>query len=248
MYTTYITTNLITGEYYIGSHKTDNLNDDYLGSGKFLRDSVDKYGKENHKKVIIGIFETRKESIELEHRLIKLKKEIGDKKLLNITDGGFSFDYINENLTFDRKLFGSMADHSWIEERFAQSKSNYEQSPSVCSNCSSPLPYEKRHNKFCSNSCSATFNNRNRNRKHEYVECPVCGIKILKSNRTKYCSKKCYDEYRKNTHTKTELQKYLLSEKDNIMKLHNDKTYREIAVMYKVSANTIKDLIKGRLD
>ena len=45
----YKTTNLLTGRYYIGMHSTDNLEDGYLGSGKRLRHSVNKYGKDRVK-------------------------------------------------------------------------------------------------------------------------------------------------------------------------------------------------------
>ncbi len=46
-YFLYKTTNKINGKYYIGVHSTYQLNDGYIGSGKRLRYSVRKYGKEN---------------------------------------------------------------------------------------------------------------------------------------------------------------------------------------------------------
>ena len=43
----YKTTNLINNKYYYGMHSTYKLDDGYLGSGKRLRYSIRKYGKEN---------------------------------------------------------------------------------------------------------------------------------------------------------------------------------------------------------
>lgn len=49
MYYVYRTTNLVNGKTYIGQHKSkDVMNDLYLGSGKLLKMSIEKYGKENH--------------------------------------------------------------------------------------------------------------------------------------------------------------------------------------------------------
>jgi hypothetical protein len=44
----YKTTNTSTDKYYIGKHSTDNINDDYLGSGVALKNAIKKYGKENN--------------------------------------------------------------------------------------------------------------------------------------------------------------------------------------------------------
>ena len=43
----YKTINKITGAFYIGVHKTDNLNDSYLGSGVKLNDNIFKNVGEN---------------------------------------------------------------------------------------------------------------------------------------------------------------------------------------------------------
>lgn len=96
MFITYKVTCTITGKYYIGSHKTNDVDDGYMGSGKFIRDSIARYGVENHTKEVLGIFETRKESLELEHALIKEKKVLEKEMCLNASDGGYSFDHLNE--------------------------------------------------------------------------------------------------------------------------------------------------------
>lgn len=45
----YVTRNLITNKRYIGQHTTDNMDDEYIGSGIAFKDAVKSYGKENFK-------------------------------------------------------------------------------------------------------------------------------------------------------------------------------------------------------
>ena len=47
----YLTTNLINGKKYIGSHYSSN--DDYLGSGVLISKAIKKYGKSNFERVIL---------------------------------------------------------------------------------------------------------------------------------------------------------------------------------------------------
>lgn len=66
----YKTTNNITGKVYIGAHSSKILNDEYLGSGKALKDAIKKYGKENFSRSILEFFETREEAFKRESDLV----------------------------------------------------------------------------------------------------------------------------------------------------------------------------------
>jgi len=83
----YKTTNILNGKFYIGMHSTFNLEDGYLGSGKRLRYSINKYGKENHKKEILEYCKNREELKEREKQIVT--EDLIQKQLcINLKIGG----------------------------------------------------------------------------------------------------------------------------------------------------------------
>lgn len=84
----YKTTCLVTDRYYIGMHSTNNIDDGYMGSGKRLRRSIRKYGKENHIREILGYYDSRELLIEAEIEAIT-EEMIGDKDCMNLMRGGY---------------------------------------------------------------------------------------------------------------------------------------------------------------
>ena len=83
----YKTVNLITGKYYLGMHSTSNLEDEYLGSGKILKHSLNKYGKENHKLEILEHLENRDLLKQREKEIIN-EKVLKDPLCINLKIGG----------------------------------------------------------------------------------------------------------------------------------------------------------------
>ena len=83
----YKTTNLKNYKYYIGMHSTDNLEDGYMGSGKRLRRSLNKHGKENFKFEILEFFSDRKSLIEREKELVN-EELLKDSLSMNLKKGG----------------------------------------------------------------------------------------------------------------------------------------------------------------
>ena len=88
----YKTINLLSGRYYIGMHSTDNLNDGYLGSGTYLKRSINKHGKENHSIKILEFVNSREQLAAREKEIVSLQ-EIAKKECMNLKvggEGGFS--------------------------------------------------------------------------------------------------------------------------------------------------------------
>lgn len=56
-YIVYKTTCIVNSKIYIGCHATNNLDDGYIGSGKYLRRAISKYGKVNFTREILHIYD-----------------------------------------------------------------------------------------------------------------------------------------------------------------------------------------------
>lgn len=90
-YTIYKITNILDGKYYIGKHKTKDLNDEYFGSGKLIKRAIKKHGIENFTKEILYIFQTEEEMNTKEKELVTL-----NEMSYNLCPGGHGgWGYVN---------------------------------------------------------------------------------------------------------------------------------------------------------
>jgi len=97
----YKTTNLLNSKVYYGVHKTENLDDGYIGSGKLIRKSIKKYGLDNFKKDILYWFDSEEEMFEYEKQFIT-EDIIKDSTNYNIALGGYG-GYREEAVIVNRK-------------------------------------------------------------------------------------------------------------------------------------------------
>lgn len=73
----------------------------------------------------------------------------------------------------------------------------YDSDPKICRACLKSLDYGRRHNQFCSHSCSASFNNLGsaKNPMLPRPYCLECGEKLSR-HKLKFCSNRHFQAYR----------------------------------------------------
>lgn len=86
-YYLYQIVNKINGNIYVGVHRTTNMNDGYMGSGKLLKKAIKKYGVKNFEKIILKIFDSEKEMFASEAEIVN-EDFVKRDDTYNITLGG----------------------------------------------------------------------------------------------------------------------------------------------------------------
>lgn len=88
--------NKVNGKIYVGVHKTTDMNDGYMGSGKVIRTAINKYGIKNFEKTILETFENSEDMFKREKEVVT-EDFLSRDDVYNLRRGGSGgFDYINK--------------------------------------------------------------------------------------------------------------------------------------------------------
>lgn len=164
-YTVYKVTNKMNGKIYIGSHKTKNLDDNYMGSGKYLRYSQKKHGLENFEKEILFVFDNPEDMFRKEAEIVN-EDFIAEQNTYNLKVGGSGgWDYINNNIMTEEKhkevsSKGGLTRHITKKDLGQRISEGIKNSPNGLNGV------KKLHKKYPK---SAFFG-----KKHKVLKCPHC--------------------------------------------------------------------------
>jgi len=99
----YKITNKINNKIYIGVHKANSNQNDYMGSGSALKKAIKKYGKQNFIKEILEEFNSYEQALKREEELVN-KNFILRRDVYNLRTGGIGgFEHINSVTKEKRK-------------------------------------------------------------------------------------------------------------------------------------------------
>lgn len=112
-YTVYIITNTINSNIYVGVHRTNNLDDGYMGSGKLIKRAIEKYGRDNFTKEYLAIYDNMEDMYEMESQIVNIDY-LNSGGCYNISEGGFGdWSFVNKILTKEqRSKYGSWKNRS----------------------------------------------------------------------------------------------------------------------------------------
>ena len=99
----YQITNLINNKIYVGVHKTDNIDDGYMGSGTAILRAIKKYGVENFKRDILEFYDTYEAALLAEETLVT-EDFLLREDVYNLRTGGIGgWEHINTTSLDKRK-------------------------------------------------------------------------------------------------------------------------------------------------
>jgi group I intron endonuclease len=179
-YYLYQITNLVNNKIYVGIHKTKNLNDGYMGSGKVIKSAIEKYGIGNFKKDILETFEDDEAMYAREKEFVNAEFLLRED-VYNLRRGGFGgFDYINESGI--PKMLGKNHSNETKDRLSEKMIERYKNgtAPQMTEEIRTSISKAKKGTKYKSRPPKSAdhkekLREANIGKKHSLIACPQCG-------------------------------------------------------------------------
>ena len=117
-YLVYRITNLKDNKYYIGAHRTLDINDDYMGSGLLIERAIKRHGLSSFQKEILHIADNEEDMWKKESELVVTIEK--DPLSYNLIPGGFKPPVAKKGRTQKRPKFPNGYNYKHSEETKAK--------------------------------------------------------------------------------------------------------------------------------
>ncbi len=101
----YRTTHIPTGQFYVGMHSTNNMDDGYIGSGTWIQRSMKKYGRDQFHREIIEMCESRLVLWKRETEIVS-SGLLADPLCMNLVRGGQGVHNLGKPSAFKGQAWG----------------------------------------------------------------------------------------------------------------------------------------------
>jgi len=109
-YTLYRVIHTPTKKEYIGIHKTKNLDDGYMGSGKYIKRAIQKHGVDQFEKEILHVFDNEDDMRKKERELVTEEYCLRKDTYNLCVGGGYGFSYIHRlGLAHNREVYDKIS-------------------------------------------------------------------------------------------------------------------------------------------
>lgn len=112
----YKITNNLNNKTYIGVHKTENLDDGYMGSGTLIKRAIKKYGVENFTKEILEFFDSYRDALAKERELAHIDY-VNSAESYNLREGGWGGCAHSEE---SKRALSTIAAKRWSNPEFRE--------------------------------------------------------------------------------------------------------------------------------
>jgi hypothetical protein len=190
-YIIYKITNKINGKFYIGTHKTNDINDDYWGSGTHLKRSIQKYGIQNFKKEILHVFLSKKEAFSKEKELVT-EKLVQNPMCYNLTIGGCGGFHHIRKANKHKSCKNRKVMHDVITNKNYKVKNEFVEKWLSCGFALGPSPVAR---KKMADSAKKRIQTEEHKQKNSQTKQGTCVLRNLITNKCKFVKKEEIEHY-----------------------------------------------------